>query len=208
MIKSLGNGGILAPGGLSPSGPMGFIFSHAIAEEKLIRHACRRRFQPCAADPRHRRGRLLVAFRDPVGLSEMASGLCPSRADARLHQGVTPQVRRYPPRKDRGVRVDLYSKALQYDSPSLRTDLAARFSFRHAAALSLCLGPLRHDGFSPGLLGSPDVQAMAARVRLVADPMMDALYSENRPTRVTLELADGSQAQAEVMAPRAIVPGR
>ncbi|MDQ1901846.1 MmgE/PrpD family protein [Paracoccus sp. WLY502] len=100
------------------------------------------------------------------------------------------------------VTVHVYSTALQYDSPDPRTDLAARFSFRHAAALSLCLGPLRHDGFSPDRLGRPDVQAMAGRVRLAADPRLDALYPENRPARVTLDLTDGSQVQAEVMAPK------
>ena len=43
---------------------------------------------------------------------------------------------------------------------------------------------------------------MAARVRLVADPALDALYPEHRPARVTLDLTDGSQARAEVLAPR------
>ncbi|GHG32430.1 MmgE/PrpD family protein [Paracoccus aerius] len=100
------------------------------------------------------------------------------------------------------VTIEVYSTALQYDSPDPRTDLAARFSFRHAAALSLCLGPLRHDGFSPDRLARPEVQAMAARVRLVTDPRLDALYPENRPARVTLDLTDGSQAQAEVRAPK------
>lgn len=100
------------------------------------------------------------------------------------------------------VTIHVYSTALQYDSPDPRTDLAARFSFRHAAALSVCLGPLRHDGFSPDRLGRPDVKAMASRVRLVADPALDPLYPQHRPSRVTLDLADGSQVQAEVMAPR------
>jgi hypothetical protein len=43
---------------------------------------------------------------------------------------------------------------------------------------------------------------MATRVRLVADPTLDALYPEDRPIRVTLELADGSQTQAKVIFPK------
>lgn len=87
---------------------------------------------------------------------------------------------------------DFYSTALQYDSPTPRTNLAARFSFRHAAALSLCLGPLRHDGFSPECHGRPDVQAVVTCARLISDPAVDVLYPENGPARVMLELTNGS----------------
>jgi 2-methylcitrate dehydratase PrpD len=106
------------------------------------------------------------------------------------------------PERIAAIRVDLYSTALQYGSPTPRTDLAAPFSSRHAAALSLCLGPLRHDGFLPERLGSPDVQAVVTCARLIPDPALDMLHPENGLARVTLELADGSQTQAEVMTPK------
>lgn len=106
------------------------------------------------------------------------------------------------PERIAAVRIETYSTALQYDAPDPRTDLAARFSFRHAAALSLCLGPLRHDGFSSDRLGRAEVQAMAARTQLVADAELNALYPENRPARVTLELVDSRRAQAMVMTPK------
>ncbi len=98
------------------------------------------------------------------------------------------------------VRVQVYATALEYDSPAPQTDLAARFGFRHAAALALCFGPLAHDGFTR--LRDPEVQAMAARVRLVADAGLDALYPARRPARVTLILHDGSEASAEVLVPK------
>lgn len=100
------------------------------------------------------------------------------------------------------VRVQVYSTALQYDSPEPRSDLAARFSFRHAAALSICFGTLAHDGFSPERLNSPQVAQLAAGVMLEADPALDALYPAKRPARVTLVLKDGRREPAEVLVPK------
>ncbi|UHS58452.1 MmgE/PrpD family protein [Agrobacterium vaccinii] len=100
------------------------------------------------------------------------------------------------------VRIDVYSTALQYDSPSPKSDLAARFSFRHAAALALCFGPLRHDGFGKQRLEHADVLQMVEKITLCADERFDALYPANRPTRVTLFLSDGNVESVEVMVPK------
>lgn len=100
------------------------------------------------------------------------------------------------------VQVDVYSTALQYDSPMPQTDLAARFSFRHTAALALLDGPLRHDSFAPESLRRAGVQALAMRVRPVADPSFDALYPASRPSRVTLLLRGGGRESAEVTVPK------
>ncbi len=102
----------------------------------------------------------------------------------------------------RRVRVATYATALQYDSPDPASDLAARFSFRHAAALSLICGPLRHDSFGGERYRRPDVQALASKVVLAADTRLDALYPANRPTRVELVFEDGRQEAAEVLVPK------
>lgn len=100
------------------------------------------------------------------------------------------------------VRVQIYATALQYDSPRPESDLAARFSFRHAAALALSFGPLRHDSFFPERFRLPEIEDLAAKVALEADPRLDALYPANRPTRVTLVLENGHEESAEVLVPK------
>jgi 2-methylcitrate dehydratase PrpD len=100
------------------------------------------------------------------------------------------------------VEVAVYPVALQYDAPDPASDLAARFSFRTTAALALVDGPLRPDSFAPERFGRPEVQAMATRVALVADPALGRLYPQSRPTRVMLSFTDGRRESAEVRVPR------
>jgi Uncharacterized protein involved in propionate catabolism len=108
----------------------------------------------------------------------------------------------FDPPRIQEVRVQVYGTALQYDSPNPASDLAARFSFRHAAALALSFGALPHDGFSLNRLHHPLVADLSAKVVLEADPKLDALYPANRPARVTLVLSDGEQETAEVLVPK------
>lgn len=102
----------------------------------------------------------------------------------------------------RNVRIEVYSTALQYDSPNPASDLAARFSFRHAAALALRFGPLRHDGFHQERLEHPDVVDLVSKTSLVIDNAFTALYPAKRPARVTLTFSDGSEESAEVLIPK------
>jgi len=107
-----------------------------------------------------------------------------------------------PPEEIETVEIAIYSTALQYNAPEPANDLAARFSFATCAALALIDGAVRFDSFSPEHVRKPAIQAMAARVRLIADPALDALYPANRPTRVTLCLRDGRREAAEVRLPK------
>lgn len=100
------------------------------------------------------------------------------------------------------VDVAIYSTALQYNAARPDNDLAARFSFATAAALALVDGAVRFDSFAPSRFMRPEVQAVAARVQLAADPALDALYPASRPTRVTLTLVNGQQETAEVRVPK------
>lgn len=100
------------------------------------------------------------------------------------------------------VSVQVYSTALQYDSPHPKNDLAARFSFRHAAALALVFGPVRHDSFNEESLQHPNVESLISKIKLMADTSLDELYPENRPARVTLRFIDGGEETAEVLVPK------
>jgi len=108
----------------------------------------------------------------------------------------------FDPAQIKQVQVHVYATALEYDSPNPASDLAARFSFRHAAALSLRFGPLQHDSFADDRLRHPDTETLAAKVTLQAAPRFDALYPANRPARVTLDFSDGSEETAEVLVPK------
>ncbi|MBS9721996.1 MmgE/PrpD family protein [Tianweitania sp. BSSL-BM11] len=100
------------------------------------------------------------------------------------------------------VRIETYATALDYDAPDPKSDLAARFSFRHAAALAICFGPLAHDGFSPERLHRSQVTDVAAKVTLHAAGDLNALYPANRPARVVLVFSDGTTETAQVLVPK------
>lgn len=108
----------------------------------------------------------------------------------------------FDPSKVAEIRVETYATALQYDSPNPSSDLAARFSFRHAAALAICFGPLKHDGFGQERLEHPDVLALVGKIKLQVDEQFDALYPTNRPARVRLIRVDGKTESAEVLVPK------
>lgn len=112
------------------------------------------------------------------------------------------RVGEFTPERLAKVRIDVYPTALQYDSPTPTSDLAARFSFRHAAALALCFGPLRHDGFGRERLEHAEVSRMIKKIALNSDGQFDALYPSNRPTRVTLLSSDGNTESVEVLIPK------
>lgn len=106
------------------------------------------------------------------------------------------------------VEIQTYSTALQYDAPRPRSDLAARFSFRTAAALALTSSGLSYRSFLPENFMRADVQEMLSRITLGASPNLDILYPEHRPARVEIVLADGRKERAEVLFPKGDGPNR
>lgn len=102
----------------------------------------------------------------------------------------------------KGVDVEVYATALQYDAKDPQSDLAARFSFRTVAALALTSDGLAQDSFYPENFTRDEVQKMAARVSLQANEELDALYPAQRPARVTISFADGHSERADVLFPK------
>lgn len=100
------------------------------------------------------------------------------------------------------VTVEVYATALDYDAPTPENDLAARFSFRTAAALALVLPELTPESFTPQVFNRPDIAAMKARIDLRAAADLEARYPAARPARVRLVLDTGRALLAEVDIPR------
>ena len=73
-----------------------------------------------------------------------------------------------------------------------RNVLAARESFPVSLALALIHGRCDQAVFTEARVFDPEVRRIASRVRVVCDPALDALMPEQRPSRITLELADGT----------------
>lgn len=106
------------------------------------------------------------------------------------------------------VEIETYATALQYDAPRPSSDLAARFSFRTAAALALTSTGLSHESFLPENFMRADVQEMSSRITLSACANLDTLYPEHRPARVEIVLSDGRKERAEVLFPKGDGPNR
>ncbi|HYF19659.1 MAG TPA: MmgE/PrpD family protein [Ramlibacter sp.] len=71
--------------------------------------------------------------------------------------------------------------------------LAAKESFPVSLALTLVNGRCDASVFTPVHVAHPEVARLAAACEVRCDPQLDALAPEQRPSRITLLLRDGSQ---------------
>ncbi|MGN6245560.1 MAG: MmgE/PrpD family protein [Motilibacteraceae bacterium] len=100
------------------------------------------------------------------------------------------------------VVVRTYAAAATFDDPRPGNELAARFSIPWTVAAGLALGGLGQEAFSSRSLGEPALLALAARVRVEADPRLEPGYPSGRPAEVVVRLRDGSLLEAACDRPR------
>lgn len=100
------------------------------------------------------------------------------------------------------VDVGTYSAAAAFADPRPGNDLAARFSIPWTVAVGLTRGGLDGSGFGPEDLADRSLQDLAARVRVRADPHLEAGYPAGRPAAVTVHLRDGATVSAGAQRPR------
>lgn len=96
------------------------------------------------------------------------------------------------------VEVATYAGAAAFADPLPANDLAARFSIPYSVAAAIVTG---EAGPSPG---APEaaIRALAQRVVVRSDPLLDNGYPDGRPAVVTVELTDGTRRSARAARPR------
>jgi 2-methylcitrate dehydratase PrpD len=100
------------------------------------------------------------------------------------------------------VVVRTYAAAAAFDDPHPGNELAARFSIPWTVAAGLALGSLGPEAFSARALADRELLALAARVRVQADPGLEPGYPSGRPAQVAVRLRDGSLREAACDRPR------
>jgi 2-methylcitrate dehydratase PrpD len=99
------------------------------------------------------------------------------------------------------VEVRTYAAAATF-SAAATSELQARFSIPTAAALTLHHGGLTHDVLTDEQVRSDAVRALAERVEVVHDPVLDAGYPDGRPATVEITLRGGRTVAATSIRPR------
>ncbi len=80
--------------------------------------------------------------------------------------------------------------------PEPRNVPAARESFPVSLALALIHGRCDQSVFTEEKVFDPEVRRIAAQVNVVCDPALDALMPDQRPSRITLTLGNGTALTA------------
>jgi 2-methylcitrate dehydratase PrpD len=99
------------------------------------------------------------------------------------------------------IHLETHEKAWIMDNPDPATTIAAKFSIQHIAATAAIHGGGGAEAFSSASLGHPDVAALRQKVTTSPyEPLPD--WPNDRPTRVTWTLDDGSTLTEEVLSAR------
>ena len=99
------------------------------------------------------------------------------------------------------IHLETHKKAWIMDNPNPATTIAAKFSIQHIAATAAIHGGGGAEAFSSGSLRHPEVVALRQKVTTSPyEPLPD--WPNDRPTRVTWTLNDGSTMSEEVLSAR------
>ena len=99
------------------------------------------------------------------------------------------------------IHLETHKKAWIMDNPDPATTIAAKFSIQHIAATAAIHGGGDAEAFSSGSLRHPEVAALRQKVTTSPyEPLPD--WPNDRPTRVTWTLDDGSTVSEEVLSAR------
>lgn len=99
------------------------------------------------------------------------------------------------------IHLETHEKARIMDNPDPDTTIAAKFSIQHIAATAAVHGSGGAEAFSSNSLHIPEIMALRHKVSTSPyEPLPD--WPNDRPTRVTWTLDDGSTLTEEVMSAR------
>lgn len=100
-----------------------------------------------------------------------------------------------------GIHLDTHFKARVMDNPDPDTTIAGKFSIQHIAATAAVHGSGGYEAFSAPALRDPRVAALRHKVTVAPwEPVPD--WPNDRPTRVTWTLTDGTRLSEEVLSAR------
>ncbi|TWA82856.1 2-methylcitrate dehydratase PrpD [Azospirillum brasilense] len=95
--------------------------------------------------------------------------------------------------------VESYGDALRFcDRPEPATELEAKFSLQHVAAVCLASGPPALEDFRPQALDRAPVAALRRRVRVARSDALTAAYPEHYGATLTLTLTTGERRRFHV----------
>ncbi len=95
------------------------------------------------------------------------------------------------------VTIEAYGHSVEVaNRPQLRNHSDAAASHQHCAAVALTHGAVTLADFTEENIADPRIRALAARVAVVHDPMLDADYPRKLPVRVRVALHDGQTFEA------------
>lgn len=110
-------------------------------------------------------------------------------------------LERAPASQVAAIHLETHEKARLMDNPDPDTTIAAKFSIQHIAATAAVHGSGGAEAFSSNSLHIPEIKALRHKVTTSAyTPMPE--WPNDRPTRVTWTLEDGSTLSEEVMSAR------
>jgi 2-methylcitrate dehydratase PrpD len=109
-----------------------------------------------------------------------------------LGKGVEPQ-------RIRRMRIETYADALRFcDKPTPRTEMEAKFSLQHCAALVALFEQPRLADFLPERLDRAEIAALRGRTEVAEDVELSALFPRHYGARAIVTLDDGHRLEAEV----------
>ncbi len=101
----------------------------------------------------------------------------------------------------RRIRIDTHWRGCTLDNAAPATTLAAKFSMQHILATVAVHGHAGAEAFHATTLNDPAIAALRRRVAIGAfDPVPE--WPNDRPARVTWELADGTTLTEECLSAR------
>lgn len=103
------------------------------------------------------------------------------------------------PQQVESVHIASYGDALTFcDCQNPETELAAKFSLQHAAAVALVRGVPALTDFDDGSRADPLLSAIRNRCRVSIDPELDRAYPQHYGASVRVELKDGQVFDSHV----------
>ena len=101
------------------------------------------------------------------------------------------------------VQIDTYQAALDLcDNPTPQSLYAAKFSLHYCVATALLRGSAALSDFTPEAMADPKIEALLPHISASLNDEFEARYPKAWPTRLRINLADGTTLRTTVNSPK------